>query len=132
MLNDRVKFREAWRPYAASVLAERADEWFEANRPLPYMLEAIPVRPARTEEIPGVTHRDGTCRIQTVSAVEALESFRELLTCFDSLTGVPALLNTSLNSAGEPIYGTEIQARRLLASGRLDALCIGDNVLLKS
>jgi carbamoyltransferase len=130
VLNGRVKFREAWRPYAGSVLAERAEEWFDLTRPSPYMLEAVSVRPDRRERIPGVTHHDGTCRVQTVAADEGLMSFRELLTCFDSLTGVPLLLNTSLNSSGEPIYGSATQARRLLASGRLDALCIGDDLLL--
>ena len=100
--------------------------WRQNSRP------SGPVRPGRTEEIPGVMHRDGTCRIQTVAADEGLESFRELLMSFDSFTGVPALLNTSLNSAGEPIYEAEIKARRLLAFGRLDAWRIGDNVLLKS
>jgi carbamoyltransferase len=132
VLNGRVKFREAWRPYAASVLTERVEDWFDTKGPLPYMLEAVPVRLDRRERIPGITHRDGTCRIQTVAAVEGLEAFRELLASFESLTGVPALLNTSINSAGEPIYGSASQARRLLASGRLDALCIGDDVLLKS
>jgi len=132
VLNGRVKFREAWRPYAGSVLAERAEEWFDLTRPSPYMLEAVPVRPDRRKRIPGVTHHDGTCRVQTVAADEELMSFRELLTCFDALTGVPVLLNTSLNSAGEPIYGSAPQARRLLASGRLDALCVGDDLLLRS
>lgn len=132
VLNGRVKFREAWRPYAASVLAERAEDWFDLRRPSPYMLETVPVRLDRRERIPGVTHHDGTCRIQTVAAVEGLVSFHELLTCFGSLTGVPVLLNTSLNSAGEPIYGSATQARRLLASGRLDALCVGDDLLLRS
>ena len=132
VLNCRVKFREAWRPYGASVLAERAKNWFDLGRPSPYMLEAVPVRPDRRGRIPGVTHNDGTCRIQTVAATEQLVSFHQLLTCFDSLTGVPVLLNTSLNSVGEPIYGSATQARRLLASGRLDALCVGDDVILRS
>jgi carbamoyltransferase len=132
VLNGRVKFREPWRPYAASVLAGRAEEWFDLTRPSPYMLEAVPVRPDKRDRIPGVTHQDGTCRIQTVAADAELVSFHELLTCFESLTGVPVLLNTSLNSSGEPIYGSATQARRLLASGRLDALCVGDDVLMRS
>lgn len=130
-LNSRVKFREAWRPYAASVLAEQAEDWFEVGRLSPYMLEAVPVRLDRRDQIPGVTHRDGTCRIQTVIEGGGLESFHELLTCFGTLTGVPVLLNTSLNSAGEPIYGSAAQARKLLTLGCLDALCIGNNLLLK-
>jgi carbamoyltransferase len=129
-LNRRVKFREPWRPYAASVLEEAANQWFDTDGPAPYMLEAIPVRLDSKEQIPGVTHRDGTCRIQTVSSSEGLESFRELLTRFSSLTGVPVLLNTSLNRAGEPIYGCAKQARELLSTGGLDALCVGDSLLL--
>ncbi len=130
MLNSRVKFRESWRPYAASVLAEHVEDWFEIGRSSPYMIETVLVRPEKREQIPGITHRDGTCRIQTVAESNGLEAFRELLTCFNSLTGVPILLNTSLNSAGEPIYGSASQARRLLAAGRLDAMCIGDDLLV--
>lgn len=132
VLNQRVKRREPWRPYAASVLAERASEWFEVTGPHPFMLQAIPARPNVVDRIPGVIHCDGTCRIQTVDTSEELEPFRELLTCFENLTGVPLLLNTSLNGAGEPIYGFASQARRLLASGRIDALCLGDELLLPS
>jgi carbamoyltransferase len=131
MLNARVKFRESWRPYAASVLAERAGDWFEVEKPSPYMIEAVQVRPDVSGQIPGVSHRDGSCRIQTVAEGTGPESFRELLIRFGSLTGVPVLLNTSLNSSGEPIYGSVAQARKLLASGRLDALCVGNRLLLR-
>src|SRR5215471_9434126 len=131
VLNTRVKFREGWRPYAGSVLAERANEWFEISKQSPYMLEAVPVRPQRIEQIPGISHRDGTCRIQTVAKADGLDPFYELLTSFESLTGVPVLLNTSLNAAGEPIYGFASQGRKLLASGRLDGLCIGDTLIVR-
>lgn len=131
VLNARVKFREPWRPYAASVLEERAGDWFEVGGPTPYMIEAVPVRPDVRAQIPGILHRDGSCRIQTVGRGRGLESFRELLSCFGSITGVPVLLNTSLNSSGEPIYGSVVQAKKLLASGRLDALCVGDCLLLR-
>lgn len=127
-----MKFRETWRPYAASVLTEKVDDWFDTSRPSPCMLEAIPVRLDARERIPGVTHRDGTCRIQTVGTDDELASFRRLLAEFEEITGVPILLNTSLNSAGEPIYGSASQARRLLASGRIDALCLGDDLLFRA
>lgn len=131
ILNTRVKFREAWRPYAASVLTEHAKDWFEIGRTSPYMLESVSVKPDKRGEIPGITHQDGTCRIQTVVESGGFESLHKLLTCFYSLTGVPILMNTSLNSSGEPIYGFASQAREILAAGQLDVLCIGDDILLK-
>ena len=127
----KVKFREAWRPYAASVLAKHVNDWFDAEGAYPYMIEAVAVKKDKMGDIPAVTHLDGTCRIQTVTHDQALNSFCELLTCFGSLTGVPLLLNTSLNSSGEPIYGYATQARKLLSAGCLDALCIGDDLVFR-
>src|SRR3990167_1102633 len=100
-INQSVKHREAFRPFAPSVLAEHAAEWFEgvpANG-VPYMELALPVRPEKRGLIPAVTHADGTARLQTVTA-EANPRFHALLMEFHRLTGVPMLLNTSFNQIG--------------------------------
>jgi carbamoyltransferase len=133
VINDRVKHREPWRPFAASVPLAQADEWFELRSPSPWMQRALVVRPERRAEIPGVVHVDGTCRAQTIEATDGsgLESFHGLIEQFAQRTGVPMVLNTSLNSGGEPIYGSRRQGEALLAAGRLDALCVGNELILR-
>lgn len=129
-LNARVKGREPWRPYAASVLAEAAADWFDAPRPSPYMLAAVPTRADKLDAIPAVVHRDGTCRIQTVDRdAPGAGPYHALIAAFGELTGTPLVLNTSLNAGGEPIHGRAGQALPLLRDGRLDALCVGDRIL---
>ncbi|CAH0127561.1 carbamoyltransferase C-terminal domain-containing protein [Roseomonas sp. CECT 9278] len=131
VLNERVKRREPWRPYAGSILEPHVTSWFETNAPSPYMLRAIKTREERHALIPGIVHHDGTCRIQTVNAeTPELEAFNTLLTTFFKLTGVPLVLNTSLNAGGEPIHGDPAQSMKLLRAGRIDALCVGNNLLV--
>jgi carbamoyltransferase len=128
-----VKRREQWRPYAASVLEHKAVDWFKLRSPSPYMLRAITVRDDQARLIPAVVHCDGTCRVQTVGGTPyVLASFRALLEEFEGLTGLPLVLNTSLNSGGEPIHGSASQSIRLLTESRIDALCIGDRVLMRN
>jgi carbamoyltransferase len=129
-LNARVKFREAFRPYAPMVLAEYANEIFDLVQPSPFMLFACDVRPEYQALLPAVTHVDGTSRVQTVDAQEPF--LRALLTVFHRRTGIPALLNTSFNLAGEPIVETPEDAIRAFLSCGLDVLVLEGAVITKA
>ncbi|MCK9911210.1 carbamoyltransferase, partial [Microbacteriaceae bacterium K1510] len=96
ILNSRVKHRQAFRPFAPIVIAERAAEIFEGEEESPFMLVAKQVKPAWRERIPAIVHVDGTARVQTVRR-ESNERLYRLLEAFEALTGVPVLLNTSFN-----------------------------------
>lgn len=128
---NRIKKREPFRPYAASVLADRMGEFFRWDRASPYMLFAVPVRPERRELIPAVVHRDGTCRIQTVDPVEH-PLFYRLIETFGRHTGIPLVLNTSLNTRGEAIACTPDDAVRTFFSTPMDALFLGSYLLEKT
>ena len=104
-LNKRVKHRQAFRPFAPIVLAERANEIFEGDEESPFMLLAKRVRPEWRDRIPAVVHVDGTARVQTVRQ-DHNERLYRLLKEFDAMTGVPVLINTSFNVKGEPIVET--------------------------
>ncbi len=106
-LNHRVKFREGYRPYAPSVLAERAAEWLELDRPSPFMLLVVQVREEKRALVPAITHVDDTTRPQTVTEI-ANPSYYRMIREFHRLTGVPMVLNTSLNINREPIVETPI------------------------
>jgi carbamoyltransferase len=122
-LND-VKGREQFRPVAPMVRAERAAEVFDGMLPSPYMLFVHQVRPAWRDRIPAVVHVDGTARVQTVDpADEPLVA--ELLAEFDRRTGLPVVVNTSLNTAGRPIVDTPREALELFGSAPVDLLAIG-------
>jgi carbamoyltransferase len=124
-LNARVKFREAFRPFAPSVLAERADEIFDLHgKESPYMLIVAPVRPRWAHVLPAVTHIDGTGRVQTVDrAVDPL--YHALVSRFGELTGVPVVLNTSFNIRGMPIVETPLDALQCFLGTGLDVLYLG-------
>lgn len=107
-INQKVKSREWFRPFAPFVLAEDYEEWFEDFVPSRYMSYVASVRPNKRELVPGITHVDGTARPQVVYAKEA-PFFHELLSRWKTITGVPVLLNTSFNSR-EPLVNTEEQA----------------------
>jgi carbamoyltransferase len=133
VLNQRVKHREHWRPYAPSVLARYAETWFDLDRPSPYMLRAVRGREGYRDQIPAVIHEDGTSRVQTVEDATAGEQspFSRLLGSFHEQTGIPLLLNTSLNAGGSPIFSTPQQCLELFQATDLDAMCIGDTLLVK-
>jgi carbamoyltransferase len=124
-LNLNVKHREPFRPYGASVLEERAGEFFQTSAPCPYMTFAVQVRPDQEKKIPAVVHVDGTCRIQTVRR-EDHPRFHRLLSSFYELTGIPLVINTSLNGSGEPIVETPEEAIRLFLNMQLDSLVLED------
>lgn len=129
-INAEVKHREKFRPFAPSVLAEEAPAWFEPAAPSPFMLLCLPIRPERQNEIPAVTHVDGTGRLQTVTE-SANPLFRRLIEAFHRRTGVPIVLNTSFNDRGEPIVSSPGEALNTYFATGLDALVIGRFVLEK-
>lgn len=120
-INARVKGREPFRPLAPLVLLDHAAECFDADRPLPFMQFATDVRPHWRETIPAVTHVDGSARIQTVGPDDD-SLVRAILTSFHARTGVPVLVNTSLNGPGEPLVETAEEALDLFRRTPLHAL----------
>jgi carbamoyltransferase len=121
---NEVKGREQFRPVAPMVLADRAAELFEGVLPSPYMLFVHRVRPGWRERIPAVVHVDGTARIQTVDA-EREPLVARLLRAFERRTGLPVVVNTSLNTAGRPMVDTPREALELFGSAPIDLLAIG-------
>ncbi|MFJ7147018.1 carbamoyltransferase [Streptomyces sp. NPDC100445] len=131
ILNRKVKHREAFRPFAPAVLAHRAAEYFELDIESPYMLLVAPVREDKRQEVPAITHVDGTARVQTLTP-EANGAFYELVERFGELTSVPVVLNTSFNDRGEPIVETPEQALAFFGPSRLDYLFLEDFVVAHS
>jgi carbamoyltransferase len=130
-LNKRVKHRQAFRPFAPVVLAERADEVFEGEAESPFMLLAQRVRPQWTHKIPAVVHVDGTARVQTVREHQNPRLHR-LLREFAAITGVPVLLNTSFNVKGEPIVETPRDAVECFLATGIDYLALNDTLIAKT
>jgi carbamoyltransferase len=126
-LND-VKGREQFRPVAPMVLTERAGEIFRGNVPSPYMLFVHDVDPAWRERIPAVVHVDGTARIQTVDRAEE-PLMAAVLDGFEARTGVPVVVNTSLNTAGRPMVDDPRDALECFGSAPVDVLVLGPYVV---
>ena len=134
-INESVKSRESFRPFAPSALAEEATKWFDLGTPgsnaSPYMSLTAKVREAKRSVIPAVTHVDGSSRLQTVTP-EGEPLYHRLISTFFELTGVPLVLNTSFNTLpGEPIVETPQDAVRsfLHAMGSIEMLVMGDYVV---
>lgn len=121
LLNRHVKFREGYRPYAPSILAEEASNWLELDAPSPFMLLVVPVREEKRALVPAITHVDGTTRPQTVTP-DANPAYYRLIREFFRLTGVPMVINTSMNVNREPIVETPIDALLCAFGTRIDAL----------
>ncbi len=130
-LNNRVKFRQPFRPFAPIVLEERAEEIFEGPEDSPFMLLAKHVKPEWRDRIPAVVHVDGTARVQTVRQ-DTNERLYRLLKAFDALTGVPVLLNTSFNVKGEPIVETPQDALECFLATGIDYLAMHDLLISKN
>ena len=128
-LND-VKGREQFRPVAPMVLAERAGEIFTGPLPSPFMLFTHGVRDAWRARIPAVTHVDGTARVQTVDAGDE-PLMAAVLRAFERRTGLPVLVNTSLNTAGRPMVDTPSDALEVFGSTPVDALAMGPYLLAR-
>jgi carbamoyltransferase len=130
ILNSRVKFRESFRPFTPSVLAERSREFFEMDVDSPFMLLAVYVKPGKAKLVPAITHVDNTARVQTVTR-DVNERYYDLIKAFDKRTGIPMVLETSFNIAGEPIVETPSDAIRCFLSTDIDVLCIDRFILTK-
>ncbi|MCU1330387.1 MAG: Carbamoyltransferase [Bryobacterales bacterium] len=149
-LNLKVKYRESFRPFAPAVTLEAAHEWFDLNVASPYMLLVADVKKERCiamdtdqqslfgidklnvprSEIPAVTHVDYSARVQTVSK-ETNPRFHSLLKAFEGRTGCPVLVNTSFNVRGEPIVATPEDAFRCFMGTEIEALAVGNCLMLK-
>jgi carbamoyltransferase len=130
VLNNRVKFREDFRPFAPAVLEEAAPKYFEMTDPSPFMLFTPRVREEWRTRLPSITHVDGTARVQTVAA-EQNPRFRRLIAEFGKLSGVPVLINTSFNIRGEPIVCTPADALKCFLGTDIDFLAIGGFLVAK-
>jgi len=129
ILNSRIKYREPFRPFCPSILSERVGAYFETDYPSPFMVMAYKIKPKQREQIPAVTHGDGTGRLQTVER-DVNPRYWKLIHKFEEVTGVPVLLNTSFNE-NEPIVQTPAQAIDCFLRTRMDVLSIGGFVLHK-
>ncbi|MDP7420280.1 MAG: carbamoyltransferase [bacterium] len=130
-LNYRVKHREPFRPYAPSVLEERAEEFFELPGSSPFMLQAPRVVPGKETVVPAITHVDNTARVQTVNR-DANPRYWKLIKAFEENTGIPLVLNTSFNLRGEPIVCSPEEAISTFERTEMDLLVLGDFVVAKS
>ena len=130
IINLKIKFREKFRPFAPSILEEKISEYFESNTPTPFMENVFNIKPEKRAEIPAVTHVDGTGRLQTVSQ-KTNPLYWELINTFAHRTGIPLLLNTSLNE-NEPIVRTPEEAIQCFLRTRMDALVLGSYYLDRS
>lgn len=129
IVNLKIKFRESFRPFAPTVLVERVSDYFEIDRPSPYMLLVAKVR-KNEHPIPSVTHVDNTARIQTI-ARDDNELYYDLIKEFENLTGCPVIINTSFNVRGEPIVCTPHDAFTCFMRTNMDILVMGPYLLDK-
>ena len=126
-INSAIKKREGFRPFAPTVLAEHADDWFESPGSSDYMSRTAQ---CRSDKVPAVTHVDGSSRIQTLDE-NTNPRFRRLIELFNQHTGIPMVLNTSFNLAGEPLVETPADALRTFLDSDLDLLVLGDYLIRK-
>ena len=129
-VNNAVKFREWWRPFAPSMLSEVASEYLESATDSPFMVLTAQVRAEKRSVIPSVTHVDGSARPQTVER-DVSPLYWRLIYEFGQRTGVPVVMNTSFNLRGEPIVCSPTDAIRTFFSSGMDALVIGSYVVEK-
>ncbi|MDP7557100.1 MAG: carbamoyltransferase C-terminal domain-containing protein, partial [Nitrospinaceae bacterium] len=150
VMNLKIKYRESFRPFAPSVLAEKVSEWFDMNAESPYMLLVAPVREDKRidmpveqkklfgidllnvprSQIPAVTHVDYSARIQTVRK-ETNPRYYDLINEFDKMTGCPVIINTSFNVRGEPIVCRPEEAYLCFMRTEMDTLVLENFVLDK-
>jgi carbamoyltransferase len=128
-LNKRIKHRESFRPFAPSVLEERAGDWFEQADPSPFMLMTCQVRREKQMLVPAITHVDGTARQQTVSRATN-PKYWALIHAFERKTGVPVVLNTSFNE-NEPVVNTPDEAISCFLRNDMDVLALGPFLVVR-
>ncbi len=127
IINLRIKYREKFRPFAPSILEEEVANWFEINEAAPYMEKVLPIRPEKHAIIPAVTHVDGSGRLQSVSKATN-PRYHALISEFFARTGVPIILNTSLNE-NEPVVRTPAEAIACFLRTDMDVLVLGSILL---
>ena len=135
VVNTKIKFREPYRPFAPSTLAESAEIYFDLpdavnQNPARFMLLVSDVRDDKREDVPAVTHVDGSARVQTVFS-ETNPKYHELIRRFGEATGVPVVLNTSFNLRGEPIVTTPANAYSTFVRSEMDILVMGNTIVKK-
>jgi carbamoyltransferase len=136
IVNTKIKFREPYRPFAPSILAERAQDYFELEDPMKhyparYMLYVVPVKEDKKEKLPAITHVDGTGRLQTVFKDQS-PRYYSLIERFGQATGTPVILNTSFNLRGEPIVTTPANAFNTFSQSEMDALVLDNFIVDKT
>lgn len=129
-VNEAVKFREIWRPFAPAVLHEHGALYFQDYRMSPHMILSFWANEHAKQVIPAVVHADGSCRVQLVTA-QNNPLFHDVLAAFANLTGVHVLMNTSFNLKGEPVVESPLDALRTFYSSGLDMLAIGSFIVKK-
>jgi carbamoyltransferase len=136
ILNSKIKFREPYRPFAPSVLADHAESYFDLPQPMQqyparYMLYVVPTKQSQRDHLPAVTHVDGTARLQTVFR-EQNPRYYALIERFGQTTGIPVVLNTSFNLKGEPVANSPADAASTFFRSEMDSLVIGDFLIEKA
>jgi carbamoyltransferase len=128
IINMKIKMREGFRPFAPTILEDHIQEFFQLDRPSPYMLLVAPVQPDK--DLPAITHVDGSARVQSINRSQDSKYF-DLLTAFHQRTGCPVLINTSMNVRGEPIVNTPKDAYECFMRTHMDVVAIGNCLLYK-
>ncbi len=130
IVNTKVKHREGFRPFAPACPLDDANTFFDINHPSPWMLFGVPVKNEYKKKLPAITHEDGTARLQTVTKDENI-LFYNLLKSFGKKNGIPILLNTSFNIAGEPVVCSPIDAIKCFLDTGIDILVLGNFIVRK-
>ena len=136
IVNTKIKFREPYRPFAPSVLAESAEKYFDLpnaakHAPARYMQYVVPVKPEAQSTLPAITHVDGTGRLQTVFKDQSPRYYK-MIEKFGQATGVPVVMNTSFNLKGEPIVNTPANAYNTFSKSEMDALVLENFIIEKN
>ena len=128
ILNEKIKHRESFRPFAPSILEEFVSEFFDTDIPNPYMVMVVPIK--KPDLIPAVTHIDGTGRLQSVNK-NSNPLYYDLINEFYKITGVPVVINTSMNVMGEPIVNTPQEAYQMIKKTDMDYIVLGNYLVKK-
>ncbi|ABJ75731.1 carbamoyltransferase family protein [Leptospira borgpetersenii] len=131
IVNEKVKFREAYRPFAPAILADHCKDYFENDYTSPYMLLVYKARPFAKDKIPAVVHQDGTGRVQTVEK-DINPRYYNIIEEFYKITNVPVIMNTSFNIKDEPIVCNPEDAVRCFLGTNIDALVLEDYIVKKT
>jgi len=130
ILNNKIKRRESFRPFAPSILRNKVVEWFEEDGDVPFMMQVFQIKENMRKKIPAVTHVDGSGRLQTVDN-ETNPSYYQLISEFENITGVPMLLNTSFNE-NEPVVCSPDEALNTFLRTKMDVLVLGNWYVYRS